>query len=177
MKQLKRNQQLLRVGPLLAACILITFANTRRWARRQIAFLGGANRRAIMRRLITQRSSSSSRLHCPPRRPCTSGTAVVDGGQVPLESSLFAGEETSARVQIALRANDLALPARSRRTRGAPFPRGDILRIFCTYIRARRGTAWASCPRSPMFSALFSRVLRRSPALFSSLSADRSLKS
>lgn len=146
--------------PLLAACILITFANTYRWVGRQIAYLGGANRRAIMRRLITQ---IFLLLAAPLSIVLVRAAPLSSMGHKP-PSNLFAGEETSARVQISLRANDLALPA--RRTRGAPFPRGDILRTFCTYVRgaARRGRHAHVLQCSLRCSPGFSDALRRSSA-------------
>lgn len=156
--------------PRLAACILITFTNTRGWAGRQIAFLDGANRRAIMRRLITQIFLLAAPLSAVLARQ----TGCRRWGTSPPRIFTVRTVKKRAHVQISLCANDLALPMQPRRTRGAPFPRGDILRTFCTYAVWRRGrrahVLQCSLRRSPEFS----NVLR---PLFSSFPADRSLKS
>lgn len=68
---------------------------------------------------------------------------------------------------LSLYANDLTLPVRSRGTRGAPFPRRDILRAFSAR-RTRATQRGRHCPRSPMCSFL-SAVLQGSSMLSGAL--------
>lgn len=155
--------------PRLAACILITFANTRRWAGRQIAFHGGTNRHAIMRRLITQ-------IFFLLAAPLS---AVLPrcrrwGASLPLNLPRSHAKKR-AHVQISLCANDLALPARSRPRRTCSvllFRVGISCELFERTCAERHGVGVV-----PTFSNVLSTVLQASPTLFSSLSADRSLKS
>lgn len=123
-------------------------------AVRQIAFLGGTDRRAIMRRLITQILSAAPLSSRRDRR----------GG--PPRILLAREEETSARAKSRL----VQTTSRSRRTRTVPLFRvGNIPRTFLyprTFARGqrrrgRRAHVLQCSPRSVPLSGALQPALRR----------------
>jgi len=94
------------------------------------------------------------------RRPCTIGTDTLSS-----PPRIFPVLRTR-RNERTCKSRFVQTTSRPRRTRGAPFPRGDILRIFCTFVLLY--AAQNSVGVVPTFSNVLFVVLRCSSARSSS---------
>lgn len=167
--------------PRLAACILITLANTCRWLGRETNCIPRWGR-SVCNYTTPHNSVPSSwpmvplytpSLHDQNRQDCVLSWSWT--------ISLFRTQRTREDQNCANLIYSCKRSTRLRRTRGDPFPSSDILRTFSyIYVCARTCARW-HVGVEPTFSNVLSAVFQSSSTFsamfFNSLSVNRSLRS